>query len=213
MDQGDVLQFQNIDHLNQILKCLNRIPQQDQGTDFSRVREYALQGWSKFYRQTILISEHNDPELKSIFHKSCQNFAGRVHFSRKSYEGTINQVLVPAKQVFKRLEVPSIVALSDTRFTYFQETFLPQLKAADGGTLIFIPSYFDFVRLRNWLKVEMPDKFVSCCEYTRPQVRRWACGAGSINLSLIPRFFFQFFTETRRTSPVPGATSSTSGNR
>ena len=35
-----------------------------------------------------------------------------------------------------------------------------------AGQLIFVPSYFDYVRLRNLLKSEASDSLVGLCEYT-----------------------------------------------
>jgi U3 small nucleolar RNA-associated protein 25 len=168
VDQADVLQFQNIEHLKELLKSMNKIPSKNQGTDFSRAREWVLQGWSKYYRQSIIMSEHNDPELKSIFHKYCSNYAGRLQVTR-AYDGHINDVLVPAKQIFRRIDVKSAESMADDRFEFFKETILGQLKSAAPGTLLFVPSYFDFVRIRNLLKSEIPEKFVACCEYTTPQ--------------------------------------------
>ena len=35
-----------------------------------------------------------------------------------------------------------------------------------AGQLVFVPSYFDYVRVRNHLRAEAPDTFVGLCEYT-----------------------------------------------
>ena len=35
-----------------------------------------------------------------------------------------------------------------------------------AGQLIFVPSYFDYVRLRNLMKSEASDSLVGLCEYT-----------------------------------------------
>ena len=41
------------------------------------------------------------------------------------------------------------------------------------GQLIFVASYFDYVRLRNHLRAEAADAFVGVCEYTEhPEAAR-----------------------------------------
>jgi hypothetical protein len=58
-------------------------------------------------------------------------------------------------QTFTRVDTPSLSAADDARFEYFRDRVLPVLEAglAPGGgashTLVFVPSYFDYVRLRN----------------------------------------------------------------
>jgi U3 small nucleolar RNA-associated protein 25 len=50
---------------------------------------------------------------------------------------------------------------SDFRFNYFVRSILPKLKT---GTLIFIPSYFDYIRIRNYLKKDN-ESFAQIHEY------------------------------------------------
>lgn len=62
-------------------------------------------------------------------------------------------------QAFTRIDVPSLAGADDARFAFFRDRLLPPLAAgvAEGSgspaahTLIFVPSYFDYVRLRNLL--------------------------------------------------------------
>ena len=42
----------------------------------------------------------------------------------------------------------------------------PKREALCAGQLIFVPSYFDYVRLRNLMKSEASDSLVGLCEYT-----------------------------------------------
>ena len=61
----------------------------------------------------------------------------------------------------------SIESSFDTRFEYFTNTILPQFKAATmAHCLIYIPSYFDYVRVRNYFKKEELN-FTQVCEYTK----------------------------------------------
>jgi hypothetical protein len=45
IDQADVLLMQNMDHLQIGLEALNQIPKRDHGADFSRLRNWFLNGW------------------------------------------------------------------------------------------------------------------------------------------------------------------------
>lgn len=60
-----------------------------------------------------------------------------------------------------------------SRFQFFLDKVLPQYRdSAMSHTLIYIPSYFDYVRLRNYMKKEELD-FASICEYSsRSEVSR-----------------------------------------
>ena len=55
----------------------------------------------------------------------------------------------------------------DARFKYFVEKIMPNLRqsASHSNTLIFIPSYFDFVRVRNYMN-EHNYSSAELCEYT-----------------------------------------------
>ena len=89
-----------------------------------------------------------------------------------SHAGTICQVVAQLPQMFHRMESQKLLDLPDARFKYFIDKastsfsmafhlmlFLSQILPAHTGTLmaqtlIFVSSYFDFVRLRNYMKKE-----------------------------------------------------------
>lgn len=50
MDQADVFYMQNWDHLLHVLDHFHLQPKKTHGTDFSRVRSWAVNGWAKYYR-------------------------------------------------------------------------------------------------------------------------------------------------------------------
>ena len=55
-------------------------------------------------------------------------------------------------QTFTRINPPTSAADRDARFDYFTKAVLPSLpRNTSTSILIFIPSYFDFVRMRNQL--------------------------------------------------------------
>ncbi|XP_069682639.1 U3 small nucleolar RNA-associated protein 25 homolog isoform X2 [Periplaneta americana] len=70
-------------------------------------------------------------------------------------------------QVFHRFDVQSIGESVDARFDIFTKKILPQYKdVLMNHVLIYIPSYFDYVRLRNYFKKEGLN-FVQICEYSK----------------------------------------------
>lgn len=58
MDQMDIFLMQNWDHLLHVLDHLHLQPKKTHDTDFSRVRSWAVNGWSKYYRFDILHYYH-----------------------------------------------------------------------------------------------------------------------------------------------------------
>lgn len=167
LDQAEVFLAQNWDHLLHVLDHLHLQPQSARNTDFSRVRPWCLSGWSRFYRQTLLFSSHELAEFRSLFNTRCSNYRGKVRLVNAIETGSIKHVAVPIPQIFHRIDVSSIQSSFDQRFDYFINTILPQFKVASKAhTLIFIPSYFDFVRIRNYFKKETMN-FTQICEYTK----------------------------------------------
>merc|ERR1740139_144241 len=94
------------------------------------------------------------------------------------------------RQVFQRVPCQSIATQGESRLRYFKSTVLPQLLRPDDHnnnnnnnnttvlsttslherqqkyTLLYIPSYFDFISIRNLL-TKLEASFVSITEYAR----------------------------------------------
>lgn len=152
VDQADALLMQNWEHVEYIFEHLNLQPTDPHDCDFSRVRNWYLEDWAKHFRQTVMLSAFNTPELTELFRVYGQNWAGKVRL-QPEYPGVLQQLGVKAKQTFSRFQPPSVDKDPDSRFNYFTSTIIPSLtkRAKDAtGTLIFIPSYLDFVRVRNY---------------------------------------------------------------
>jgi U3 small nucleolar RNA-associated protein 25 len=71
------------------------------------------------------------------------------------------QIEIPIVQELHRFACDDPEKQSDLRFEYFIRNVLPKLKT---GTLLFIPSYFDYVRVRNHLKKDN-ESFAQIHEY------------------------------------------------
>ncbi|XP_019371949.1 PREDICTED: digestive organ expansion factor homolog isoform X3 [Gavialis gangeticus] len=167
IDQADIYLMQNWEHILHLMNHLNLLPLNPHGVDFSRVRMLNLNNWSKYYRQTLLFSALQDPQINSIFNKHCFNYRGQVAVRNVPMIGSINHVVVQLPHVFRRLESDSLVSVIDARFQFFIDKVLPEYRdAVMSHTLIYVPSYFDYVRLRNYFKKEELN-FTYTCEYTK----------------------------------------------
>ncbi|XP_061204318.1 U3 small nucleolar RNA-associated protein 25 homolog isoform X2 [Neopsephotus bourkii] len=164
----------NDDHRDQgltrpkhLMKHMNRLPLDSHGVDFSRVRMLNLNNWCRYYRQTLLFSALQDPQVNSVFNKHCFNYMGQVAVRNVPLSGSISHVVVQLPHVFRRLEAESLTSVIDTRFQFFIDKVLPEYRdAIMSHTLIYVPSYFDYVRLRNYFKKEELN-FTHICEYTK----------------------------------------------
>lgn len=152
MDQADSLLMQNWEHVEYIFEHLNLQPKDDHGFDVSRVRSWYFDNQARNFRQTLIFSQFNTPELSKLFRVHCQNWAGKARVEPE-HTGVIGELGVKAKQTFSRIDPPSVGSEPEARFDYFTKAIVPTLvkRAKDAtGTLVFIPSYLDFVRVRNY---------------------------------------------------------------
>ncbi|XP_008196323.2 U3 small nucleolar RNA-associated protein 25 homolog [Tribolium castaneum] len=167
LDQTELFSMQNWDHFIHVINHLHLQPKDSHGTDFSRVRTWSLNGWAQYYRQTLIFSSIVLPEINSIFNKKCNNFAGKVKISNPVELGSIGQVVVQIPHVFHKFEAPNAQAAIEARFEFFINKLLPlQRDSLMKQTMIYVPSYFDFVRLRNYFKKEELS-FGQICEYSK----------------------------------------------
>ncbi|KAJ1565107.1 hypothetical protein HK096_004534 [Nowakowskiella sp. JEL0078] len=141
--------MQNWDHLLNVMDHINRIPKEPHGCDFSRVKNWYLDGQAKYFRQTLLFSSLLTPEINSLFLGGnskmldqseneadwssvtklwCSNFEGKFKIRRDITSGSIAKILIQVPQV-----LPGF--LNDSK--------------VQKRTVLVVPSYFDFVRLRN----------------------------------------------------------------
>lgn len=174
VDQADAMLMQNWEHVEFALEHLNKQPRESHDCDFSRVRHWYLEQNARFVRQTIVLSAYLTPELNSIFSTHMNNVTGKVKILPK-HQGSIARVEVPVRQTFSRFPSGSALAEPDDRFNFFTTSIIPALSRQLSpdkkglGALIFIPSYLDFVRIRNYFSASPDTKdltFGSISEYT-----------------------------------------------
>ncbi|XP_071924623.1 protein NUCLEOLAR FACTOR 1-like isoform X3 [Coffea arabica] len=166
IDHADVILMQNWSHVNTVVEQLNRLPVKQHGTDIMRIRPWYLDGQAQFYRQTIILGSHLNPDVNSLFNRHCLNYEGKVKLVCL-YKGVLPKVLIPVRQIYERFEADSIADVDDARFQYFCKKVFPKIKdSIQGGIMLCISSYFEFVRLRNFLKSQEA-LFCLLGEYTK----------------------------------------------
>ena len=182
--RADALVMQNMAHVIKVFESLNAIPKQQHNSDILRVRDWYLGNRAGAYRQNIVLSSFESPEMKSLFSRYCLNHAGIARW-KVAHRGVLGQITSGMKHVFERLEIdlqsPTAGKIArrdkrpnetkdeaDIRFDHFTSHVWPKIREASRGQLLFVPSYFDLVRVRNFLRKEAAS-FVVLSEYTTPQ--------------------------------------------
>ncbi|CAG2166410.1 unnamed protein product [Oppiella nova] len=170
MDQTDVFLMQNWEHVLHIMKHLHLTPTQSRDVDFSRVRMWVLEGWTQFYTQLLVFSSITVPMITALFNKHSNNYFGKIVTKNEitSTKAAVSSVYIEVPQMFHRFECSSLAASSNERFEFFVSTVLPKFRDKQmSRTMIFIESYFDFVRIRNYFR-KQEINFTQVCEYTAP---------------------------------------------
>lgn len=191
IDQANQIEMQNWDHINTVFKYINKIPKDFHGADFSRVRMWSINDRLKLLRQTMVFSEFSTPTVNSIFSKS-QNVAGRTRFKPEITTQTciMNSVGIKIKQIFQRFESPDPISNYESRFKFLVNSVLPSISKQtlyEDGLLIYIPSYFDYVRVKNHMKQHTKLNFGAIDEYlsqSRVSRTRHAFQTGKIKILL-----------------------------
>ncbi|XVF50516.1 hypothetical protein PTKIN_Ptkin04bG0107400 [Pterospermum kingtungense] len=152
IDHADVISLQNWSFLTSVVERLNHIPSKQHGTNVMRIRQWYLDGFAKFYRQTIILGYYLNPDMNSLFNRLCLNYQGKVK-SVRDHKGVLPKVLSQVRQIYERFDADSIADVDDARLEYFAKKVFPKIKDEEqGGIMLFVSSYFEFVRLRNFLK-------------------------------------------------------------
>lgn len=174
LDQAEVFLMQNWEHIIDIMQHINQMPSKPRKMDVARIRLWHLENWSKYYRQLVMFTSITVPLIHSFFQKNSLNYEGYLAFKHKVDNPQAKQVTTKCTQHFLYYESQSANDICDSRFSFFIKKVLPKYsRPADGSnesstldhTLILVSSYFDYVRLRNYLRREKLS-FTQICEYT-----------------------------------------------
>ncbi|XP_047316686.1 U3 small nucleolar RNA-associated protein 25 [Impatiens glandulifera] len=152
IDHSDVIAMQNWSHVNTVVEHLNCLPSKQHGTNIMRIRPWYFDGHARFYRQTIILGSYLNPDMNALFNHHCFNYQGKVK-SVCEYKGVLPKVLIEVRQIYERFDAETLADADDARLEYFTNKVLPKIiNTTEGGVMLFISSYFEFVRLRNYLK-------------------------------------------------------------
>lgn len=183
LHRADVMLMQNWQHVIKVFDSLNTIPQEQHDTDIMRIRDWYIAGKAGFYRQNIICSSFESPDVRSLISRYCSNHSGIARW-KVHHRGILPSIAPSLKHIYERFdsEKPhsgetkaSTCVVSpkddiDARFEYFKSNLWPKIREAShlGGQLLYIPSYFDFIKVRNYLRKEAAS-FVALSEYSDPK--------------------------------------------
>eukprot|EP00727_Mastigamoeba_balamuthi_P009061 m51a1_g4778 putative digestive organ expansion factor-like (747) ;mRNA; f:40341-43205 len=194
VDRADVIMMQNWEHILTVFSSLNLTPLNPHETDFSRVRKWFLESQGHLFRQNIIISSVAMPEINGLFNRYCHNIRPRIRIFPDVGEGSISLVAQNMRQIFQRVDCTSFQTAADDRFKYFVDQVLPQYKSSiHRGVAVYVASYFDYIRLRNYMKKEELE-FSAIYEHADDKdvlkARAQFCQGRKIFLLLTERFHF-----------------------
>lgn len=170
IDRAHAIEMQNWDHVNTVLKHINTVPKEFHDADFSRIRMWSINDQARLMRQTIVFGEYMTPTIGSVITRS-QNLGGKVRFKAQTDSATciMNSVGLRVKQIYQRFDSPSPSSDPDARFQFFTNVALPSLEkntSYSDGILIYVPSYYDYLRVKNHMKSLTKITFASLDEYS-----------------------------------------------
>ncbi|EGP82915.1 uncharacterized protein MYCGRDRAFT_11322, partial [Zymoseptoria tritici IPO323] len=154
-DQVDAMCQQNWTNVTTVFSNLNLPLKESHDCDFSRVRSWYLDNHASSLRQTVLLTAYITPEILSLYN-SLTPISAKARISPFHSGVLTTGSALGIKQTFSRFPSPTPAADPDARFKYFTTAILPSLmrlpRPADNapGILVFIPTYFDFLRVRNF---------------------------------------------------------------
>ncbi|KAL3233402.1 U3 small nucleolar RNA-associated protein 25 [Nakaseomyces bracarensis] len=173
IDQFHSIEYQNYTHLFTIFEHLNKIPTQQHDADFSRIRMWYINEQAKLFRQTMIFTKYTSPTANSLLNIKCKNIEGKWknHKLISSDESSIGSLGLKVRQIFQRFTPMSnsVADEPDYRFKFFTSVIIPNITKTTGyddGTLIYIPEYSDYIRVRNYLKDKTSILFGDINEYS-----------------------------------------------
>ncbi|CAH0475421.1 unnamed protein product [Peronospora belbahrii] len=181
VDSISLMAMQNLEHLRTVLRAMNVPPKEAPYADFARVRDWNLAFLASYFRQTVVFGHGVEPIFNALLKQTCCNVSGLVkyvsHYDLVDGSASMSRVVREIRHLFQRIDFndperrsPTPLNEVEGRFEYFRTQILdPLLAHPRKHVLIVIPSYFDYVRVRNVFHESMTEKLiqsVQCCEYT-----------------------------------------------
>ena len=80
-DGLDVMSQQNWDHVKFVLEHLNQMPKDARDADFSRIRNWCLDGQAALLRQSLLFTAYETSEQRALFNPHLKNVEGKCRLA------------------------------------------------------------------------------------------------------------------------------------
>ena len=168
IDFSEIFIYQNLEHLNEILSFVNKIPKNNQNLNsILRIKDLFSNNLSKFLRQTICISHFKTMDIDNILIEYCnENINGRI-IIKPDYENQIEKIKYELNEKYQnlnfkdyeiRFEFKMLFDLKnenyyDEKFNYFTKNIWINLyESFEKHTIIFVSSTFDYLRLKSFFK-------------------------------------------------------------
>ena len=165
LDDADVMLMQNWEHVQFAMDHMNQIPKDSSRTDFSRVKSAFLEGKAASLRQTVALARFPFPELRALVERQCQNMFGLARFQTKEYPNLLKGYEAQGVKVqLLTFDAPTLVEDPECRLQRFSTTLFPKLQKYHH-VCIFVPTYFDFLRLCKFFK-DQEVEYASISEYS-----------------------------------------------
>ncbi|KAG5420597.1 UTP25 [Candida metapsilosis] len=171
VDRANQIEMQNWDHVNTIMKYINKVPKDFHDADFSRIRMWSINDQAKLLRQTLVFCEYLTPSINNLVSSKSFNLSGKTKFKPiiTSETSIMNSIGIKIKQIFQRFASESPTNDPDSRFKFFINSVLPNLlktTSYEDGMMIYIPSYFDYLRIKDYFKTSTKFNFGAIDEYS-----------------------------------------------
>jgi hypothetical protein len=127
IDFAEVFIYQNIDHLEEILSFLNKVPKNNQNiVNIKRIAEHVKDNDLINKRQSIIVSHFKSLELEVLTKKFFKNIPGGIYTIQENYHGCIKEREKEnlVKYEFKILKALDEMDLFDYKFNYFTKNVI-----------------------------------------------------------------------------------------
>lgn len=116
------------------------------------------------FRQTIVFAAYPFAELHALLRRTTANVSGAVRVY-KAYDGSIGLVTSSVRQLFHRVPVSSTAEEPERRMEFFKKVYQQFRSNMATRVLVYVPSYFDFLRVRKFM-TEVGTDVLYANEYT-----------------------------------------------
>lgn len=168
--ETDVMAMQNWEHVGAAVGAVCGMPSRPRDADVMRVWEGHLAGQAKAACSVVLLGAWRTPAAAATIRARGGSARGLLALAPR-WRGSLRALtLAGARGVFDRVALPPKAEDEpETRFKRFFDDVWPRVRDAPrDGQLVVVPSYLDYVRIRNELR-RLRASFLALTEYTAHQ--------------------------------------------